>query len=48
MVTSEDIAIESVATISFSGVPLFTPTISRALIAHGIFMLIKFPVIKAR
>ena len=32
----------------FSGVPVFAPTISRALTAHGIFILIRLPVINAR
>ena len=39
---------EIVEMISFSGVPVFAPTMSRALTAHGIFILIKFPVINAR
>ena len=41
-------AIESVEMISFSAVPVLVPTISRALTAHGIFMLMRLPVIKAR
>lgn len=48
MVTSEDVAIESVEMISFSAVPVFVPTISRALTAHGIFILMRLPVMKAR
>ena len=34
--------------ISFSLVPDFAPTMSLALMAQGIFMLIRFPVMKAR
>ena len=41
-------AIESVEMISFSAVPVFVPTISRALTAHGIFILMRLPVMKAR
>ena len=48
MVTSEEVAMERVAMISFSGVPLFTPTISLALMAQGIFILMRFPVMKAK
>ena len=48
IVTSDAVAIESVEMISFSGVPVLAPTISRALTAQGIFMFIRFPVINAR
>ena len=48
MVTSEDVAIESVEMISFSAVPVLVPTMSRALTAHGIFILMRLPVMKAR
>ena len=48
IVTSEEVAIESVEMISFSAVPDFAPTMSRAVIAQGIFMLMRLPVIKAR
>ena len=39
---------EIVEMISFSMVPASAPTISLAFIAHGIFILIRFPVINAR
>ena len=48
VVTSEDAAMDSVETISFSVVPASVPTMSRALSAQGIFMLIRLPVMKAR
>ena len=48
IVTSDDVAIDIVDIISFSGVPIFASTISRAVIAHGIFILIRLPVINAR
>ena len=48
MVTSDDVAMESVEMISFSGVPVLAPTMSRALTAQGIFMLMRLPVMKAR
>ena len=48
MVTRDDVAMDSVEIISFSVVPAFVPTMSRAFMAQGIFMLIRFPVIKAR
>ena len=48
MVTSEDVAIDRVEIISFSGVPVLASTMSRAFMAQGIFMLIRLPVIKAR
>ncbi len=42
------VAMDRVDTISFSGVPVLAPTISRALTAQGIFMLIRLPVMNAR
>ena len=48
VVTREETATERVDTISFSVVPTLVPTISRAFMAQGIFILIIFPVIKAR
>ena len=48
MVTSEETAMERVAIISLSGVPDFAPTMSRAVMAQGIFMLMRLPVMKAR
>ena len=48
MVTNEEVAMEIVEMISFSMVPASAPTISLAFIAHGIFILIRFPVINAR
>ena len=48
IVTRDDVAIESVETISFSGVPVLTPARSRAFTAQGIFMLMRLPVMNAR
>ena len=48
IVTREDVAMEIVEMISFSGVPVFAPTMSLALTAQGIFILIRLPVINAR
>ncbi len=48
IVTRDEVAMEIVEMISFSGVPVFAPTMSRALTAHGIFILIRLPVINAR
>ena len=48
MVTSEEVAMEMVEITSFSGVPVLASTISLAFTAQGIFILIRFPVIKAR
>ena len=48
VVTKEEVAMESVDTISFSGVPASVPTISLALRAQGIFILIKLPVMKPK
>ena len=47
-VIGEDVAMEIVEMISFSGVPVFAPTMSLALTAQGIFILIRLPVINAR
>ena len=47
-ITSEEVAIDSVEMISFSGVPVFAPTISRALTAQGIFIFMRLPVMNAR
>ena len=46
--TKDEVAMERVEMISFSRVPVFAPTVSRALTAQGIFILIRLPVIKAR
>ena len=48
VVTREEVAIERVLMISFSAVPVFASTMSLALIAQGIFMLIRLPVMNAR
>ena len=48
MVTREEVAMERVEMISFSAVPDLAPTMSLAFTAQGIFMLIRFPVMKAR
>ena len=48
MVTREEVAMDKVEMISFSGVPDLAPTMSRALMAQGIFMLMRLPVMKAR
>ena len=48
MVTNDEVAMDSVEMISFSGVPVLAPTMSRALTAQGIFILMRLPVMKAR
>ena len=48
VVTREEVAMARVETISFSGVPVLVPAISRALRAQGTFILMMLPVRKAR
>ena len=48
VVTIALVATLMVEMISFSGVPTFVLAISLAFIAQGIFILVTFPVIKAR
>lgn len=48
IVTRDDVAIDSVATILFSFVPASVLAISFALMAQGNFIFVIFPVIKAR